>query len=202
MRDLISSVLSNAVLGLKLKPTEREKLRTWKTDLELAQRDNHDRLQNFKDELRKLEARALKLHDERAREKSGVLKKVVTRELEQVCLELAQKEGRMDVLFENLKRQAGALDKIAELEEALHRGVSEAQADDLALDLEDAFSELERADAAMRGAGDVSYRKTEAGKVDVEKQVREIRGEPPVLSPAANSVMARLRRPKADAEEA
>ena len=152
----------------------------------------------MKDGLRKLEARVLKLHEEHQRESSGGLRKVMAREMEQACLELEQKEGRMDLLFANIERQAATLEKIAQLEETAHRGVSETQVDELAIELEEAFDDLELADEAMRGAENVTYHKKECGKVDVEKHVRQIRGEPLALSSATASIVARLRKLKAE----
>lgn len=201
IRDLVGSVLSRVAQGLKLNPSELEKIRAWKTKLEQAKRDNHDRVQDFKDGLRELEARVLKLHGEHQRESSGGLRRVVAREMDQACSELELKEERLDLLFANIERQAAALEKIAQLEETSRHGVSEAQADELAIQLEEAFDDLEQADEAMRGAQSVTYRRKESGKVDVAKHVRQIRGEPAVFSSTTASIVARLRKPNSAPEQ-
>ncbi|MBM3834173.1 MAG: hypothetical protein FJ403_13070 [Verrucomicrobia bacterium] len=95
---------------------------------------------DLKDDLRKIEGRLLKLDDEFRRER-GAVQQVVRRQLAHACTEMEQAQGRIELLFENMEKETAALQKIAELEEAFRRGVSVAQADELAVQLEEAFIE-------------------------------------------------------------
>ncbi len=199
IRELVASALAKVAKGLKLSPTDLERIQAWKEGLEQSKLDHNDRVERLKVELRQVEGRIRKLGEEYDRE-DGAVKKVAAKQLELACQELELKDAKMEVLFANLEKVMAAQAKIDQLEEAMRRGVTEDQADLLAVELEEAFDALERSDEAMNSAEQVKYQRPAREPVEVSERARALRSAPASISPRAAKVLGDLRKQDPAAE--
>lgn len=164
-----------------------------------SRRDNVDRLDELKSEIRTLESRAINKKKE-MEQSHGDSKRIVVGEIERIFRELDRLRGRENIIAANLDRIDVALSKIREAKAALSAGVTEEQLDNIALEIQDLFETLKTLD---RTSADLEREKYEAPKVahvDVETRIAETEGAekaPVALSPETEKRLKQLETEEA-----
>ena len=200
LAETIRSVLSKLAQCLGIKPTEEQRLYLTEERLARARADNVDRLEQVKEEVRKLEARALRKKQEYDAAQ-GPLKRIAARELEQVFRDLDRVEGRERIILRNIEKLSVAQAKLEELKVARAEGLGEDLLDDLALDLEEALDALKAADRATRDLEETKYVAPESQSVDVEKRMTELVSPEDAGVRLPEAARERLARLEAESEE-
>ena len=197
--DAISAVLSKLAEWLHLKPSEAHRLERMEEKLAGARRDNADRLEALKDEMRTLERRAL--HKKKELDQArGDSKRIVAGEIERVFRELDRLHQREKIIARNIEKVSIAQSKVGELRAAQAQGVDESQLDDLALELQQAFEELKVSDRAVRDLEQVEYEPPQATHVDVPERVAEVTGAKETASGLSEQTANRLKQLEAEVE--
>lgn len=158
----------------------------------VAKRDNEDSLRNLKEEIRTEENRARKLKQEHE-QAHGDSKRIVAGEIERLFRGLDRLRGRENVIAGNLDRIAVALAKVAEAKAALKAGVSEAEFDDIALEIQDLFGSLKSMDRAARDLDRETYAPAEAVPVNAEERLAEVAGEKESATELSEETQKRLK---------
>lgn len=174
--ETISDILSRLAEMLGLKKSEAARFEEMGHKLGEAKADNNDRLGSLKDEIRVLTTRARKKGQE-FEEAHGDVRKIISGEIERTFRELDQLQKREKIIGANLDRIATTQAKLLELQDAQAQGVEQDDLDDLALELQDAFSELKVADRVTRDLEQVEYEPEERQAVESEPQVTEPPGQ-------------------------
>lgn len=175
LADTISSLLSRLAELLGLKPSEDKRLQAMQAKLAAARADNTDRLEALKEQIRTLEAAALRKKKEMEAAK-GDTKRIVVGEIERVFRDLDRLRGSENIITANLEKIAVAQAKLKELVEARAQSVSQDQLDDLALDLQQAFSELRLTDRAAKDLERVEYTAPQRAPVAVDERLAQAEG--------------------------
>jgi len=192
--ETIGEILSKLAEWLHLKPSEATRLRQVEDHLTRARADNADRLELVKEEIRALEARALKKKKEFDQAR-GDSKRIIGGEIERTFRELDRLHGRENIIASNMEKISITRAKLRELEAAQAQGVEEGQLDDIALELQDVFADLKVADRAAKDLERVEYEAPETAPVDVEKRMAAVGGDKeaqPELSAEAQKRLAEL----------
>jgi hypothetical protein len=164
-----------------------------------AKRDNEDSLQALKDEIKGLEARALRKKRE-LDQVHGDSKRIVVSEVERTFRELDRLRGREEIVAANLDRIGVALAKVGEAKAALRAGVSEEQFDEIALEIQELFGTLKTLDIAAKDLEREKYAAPVAPAIDVSQRMAEAEGAE--KAPAALSPETEKRLKQLETEEA
>ncbi len=164
-----------------------------------SKRDNLNSLESLKDEIRALEARALRKKQELETVR-GDSRRIVVGEIERIFRELDRLRGRENVIAANLDRLGVALAKIGEGKAALRAGVREEQFDDIAMELQELFSGLRESDRAAQDLEQERYRAAVPNKVETDKRMAELTEEEKAPSDLSPEMEKRLKQ--LEAEEA
>jgi len=170
MSDFLSKLLE--ILHIK-KSTDR-RMAEMEKNLRGARSGNEDRLQDLKAEIRRLEAQALQKKKE-FDEARGDSKQVVAGEIERVIRERNKLRDRATIISTNIERLATALAKIEEWQAAKASGLVGGELDDIAVEVQDKFDDLEISDSAARDLDRVSYKAPEREHVDVERETTSMK---------------------------
>jgi len=174
----ISDVVAKIAELLGIKPSEANRLEVLREKLTTSRATNVDQRETLKDEIRKLEARAKQKKTE-FDAASGDIKRMVGREIESIFRDLDRLRGRENIITGNLDRISVAVSKIDELIAAKAKGVEEGQLDDIALELQDVFSDLKESDRASRDLEQEKYEAPATEPVNVEQRMAELEGVEP-----------------------
>jgi len=123
--EFVSGIASKLAEGLKLKPTDKERLGQFKEKFTQDRDDNQDSLKALKDEIVEIEGR-IKRKKAKYDDVHGLVKETIGQEIEQAFPELDRKEAQEKLILRNIEVTIVTLDKIRELEEAANRGVKES----------------------------------------------------------------------------
>jgi hypothetical protein len=176
-----------------------EALAALEAELTGFKRDNTDALESLKEEIRTLEALALR--KKRELEKvHGDSRRIIVGEMERVFRDLDRLQDRETIIAANLNRLAVALAKLREARDIRKAGVNEEQSDDIALELQELHTGLRETDRAVRDLERERYVAPATNPVDTEERMAELTEEekaPTDLSPEAERRLRQL-----EAEEA
>lgn len=198
--EFFRAMAARVAQGLGLKPGEREQLRRWQAGFEQELRDQQDRWDSLKGEVRKLESRLLQKKAE-YEAAHGLVKEMVGQEIEQLFGRMDRQSAQSKLVRRNLDALNTALDKIRELEEASAGGVKEEQLDELAVRLEDALAEVRQADAALDGLAKIEYTGRNREPVDLEERLAEYSdAKEPAVGLSANT-LERLHQLEKETED-
>lgn len=190
--DTLSSILAKFAEWLGIKPTPDKRFDLMEQKLVTARASNADKLEALKDEIRKLERRAVQKKQE-ADAARGDIKRMVVREIEQLFRDLDRLRGRENIIVANLDRISTAIAKIGELRAAKESGAEEGELDDLALELQEVFTSLKDADRETRDLEKESYEGPTRSSVDVTQRVGELEGEKETSAELSESTLKRLK---------
>lgn len=169
-------------------------LETMEAQFSASKRDNVDSVESLKEEIRTLEAHALRKKQE-FEKAHGDSKRVIAGEIERIFRELDRLRGRETILATSLDRIGVALAKIGEAKAALKAGVSEEQFDEIAVELQDLFADLRQADKAARDLEREQYEVAAPPQVETEKRMADLTEEreaPITLSPETEQRLKKL----------
>ena len=197
--EFLSTVGNRLAHGLGLKASEKQQLAQWKSGLAQSKADNADSLERLKEEIEQIEQRA-RQKKTKFDQAHGLTQKMIGREIEQVFRELDRKEKQAEIVLSGLDANSLALDKIAELERALQRGIKEGELDDIAVQLETTFAEVQQVDKALKDLEKVNYQGPETATVDVEERIRGLEGTQRAAATISAATLARLKQLEQDAE--
>lgn len=198
--DWIQAAASRAAKGLKLVPSDLDRVRGEKDRYERLRRDNHDQKASLEDDVRKLEAKLLKLDAKRQAE-HGVIARATQREMQMTAIELKEKEK---LLHE-------ALDRIADIELMLGqlvrlvsgRPIAAEDWDSVGLDREEQIAEENEAAKAREQVERLGGREVRNldEAVDLDAMLGEIRGAPVAGDPETEEMVKKLKaRPEPEPE--
>lgn len=192
LTENVSAVLARIAEWLGMKPSQAKRLEILQEKLSASRAGNADKLEALKDEIRKLEHRALQKKAE-ADAARGDVKRLIVREIEQIFRDLDRLRGRETIIAANLDRISIALAKISELTAAQASGVEEGQLDDIALELQEVFGELKASDHEARDLERERYAGPEREAVDVSRRVGELEGTKETSAELSESTLKRLK---------
>ena len=188
----LGAVLSQLAEWLGIKPSEEHRLQRMGDRLATAKANNADRLESVKDEIRVLESRARKKKEEYDRA-GGETKRIVTGEIERTFRELDRLRGQERIIGSNIEKISVAQAKLGELRAARTKGVEEAQLDDIAVDLQNAFEELKVTDSSARDLERVEYAAPEPKHVDAESRLEQVTGSKEASTELPEEMQKRLK---------
>lgn len=194
--EFVSGLASKLAEGLKLKPTDKERLRQFKEKFTQDRDDHQDSLEALKDVIVEIEAQ-IKRKKAKYDDAHGLVKKTIGQEIEQAFRELDRKEAQGKLILRNIEVTSVTLDKIRELEEAANRGVKESDLDGIAVQLEEAFDDAKQTDEALRDLEGVNYKGLEKEPMDIDRRLGELSGskEPKKSETGlSDSTMERLKQ--------
>ena len=183
--------LSRLAELLHLKQSGAAKLAQMENGLRAARRNNEDRLQDLKAEIRALEARAVQKKQEFDAAR-GPAKQIVAGEIERILRERNSLRERARIVEDSIDKIQLAVSKIGEAKAADARGVRAEQFDDIAIELDEQLGQLKADSSAARDLERVKYeapekegaeRQAEAADAevklskDVMKELRELEAE-------------------------
>lgn len=197
--EAISEILSKLAEWLGLKPSQAKRLDLMEEKLSQAKRDNCDRLDDVKREIKALEARALQKKKE-IEQTRGDSQRIIAGEIERTFRELDRLQDRARIIESSIDRIAISLAKIRELKVALAQGVSEEQLDEIALELHGVFADLKATDKAARELEREKYEAPQAAQVDADRRMAELEGTQESPTGLRPETMKRLKQ--LEAEEA
>jgi len=192
LTDTLSAVLSKFAEWLGIKSGQAKRLELMEQKLTAARAANADKLEALKDEIRKLEYRAVQKKQE-ADTARGDIKRMVIREIEQIFRDLDRLRGRETIITANLDRISVAISKLGELVVAQDSGIEEGQLDDIALDLQEVFGQLKASDREARDLENERYESPERATVDVSQRVGELEGAKETPVELSDSTLKRLK---------
>ena len=173
LTEFLGSVASKLKTGLGLKPSDLAQLQDWSRRCEQAVRDNQDKWESMKNEIRKIELRLRKKKQEMD-DSHGLVRRMVEEEIEKLFAQLDRKETQIRLLRRNSDTLEITLDKIREVEHATDKSMSEHDLDMLAVKLEEAFEELTQVDSALSGLRTVDYPSPERPASDVSARLSRL----------------------------
>lgn len=190
--DWLQAATSHMAKGLKLVPSDLDRIRSERDRYERMRREGYDQKTALEEEVRKLEARLLKLDTKRQAE-HGVIARATQREMQLAAVQLKEKEK---LLHEALDR-IGEIDLMSgHLERLLTGRVIKAEEwDAIGLDREEQIAEESEANKARQQVerlGDRELREV-GTSVDLEAMLGEIRGTPAPIDPATEEVVRKLK---------
>jgi chromosome segregation ATPase len=197
LKELLGSFTSRLAEGIGLKPTDQQELKAWAQKFETHLKENEDRLEDLKEEIRKIEARIMQLKV-KLDQAHGMVKRIIGKQIEQALNDLDRKEKRSTIIFRNIDTVSLALDKIREVLEAIAGGVlDEDKIDELTERMKEGLDVLDRSDEARKELEETEYKATEEPEVDIEKRTKELAGQKdsaPYLSEAAAARLKQLEK--------
>ena len=197
LTDSASAILAKIAEWLGMKPSQAKRIELMEQKLSTARATNADKLEALKDEISKLEHRALQKKKE-ADAARGDVKRLIVREIEQIFRDLDRLRGRETIITANVDRISMALSKVGELVAAQASGVEEGQLDDIALDLQEVFGQLKASDREARDLEREHYEGPERAAVDVEQRVGELEGAKETSAELSASTLKRLKELETD----
>ena len=175
-RDSMSANLSKLAGILGVKGSDKRRMEQMEHKLSIARAGNQDRLEALKEKIRDLEGQALSKKQE-LESARGDSKKIIAREIERIFRELDRLHSREKIIAGNLDRISIALVKLEEYADAREVGLSDDDLDDIALDLQEAFDDLNIADKAVNDLDRITYQPPQASRVESEARMAEVSGE-------------------------
>ena len=175
-RDSMSANLSRLAGILGVKGSDKRRMEQMEHKLSIARAGNQDRLEALKEKIRDLEGQALSKKQE-LESARGDSKKIIAREIERIFRELDRLHSREKIIAGNLDRISIALVKLEEYADAREVGLSDDDLDDIALDLQEAFDDLNIADKAVNDLDRITYQPPQASRVESEARMAEVSGE-------------------------
>ncbi len=192
LTESLSAIFAKIAEWLGMKPSQAKRLELMEQKLTAARAANADKLEALKDEIRKLEQRAIRKKKE-ADSARGDVKRMVIREIEQTFRDLDRLRGRETIIVANLERISVAISKVREWNAAQDRGIEEGQLDDIALDLREVFDQLRTSDREVRDLENERYESPERASVDVSQRVGELEGAKETPVELSDSTLKRLK---------
>jgi hypothetical protein len=199
LSEFLGAISQRLAAGLGAKASDKQQVAQWKSHLAQAKADNVDGLERLKEEIAQVEQR-IRLKKTKFDQAHGLTQKMIGKEIEQVFRELDRKEKQADIALASIDANALAMDKLAELERALERGLKDEQLDAIAVQLEDTFAEVQQADNALKDLEKVGYRAPEAATVDVSSRMRELEGAKPEAAGLSGATLERLKQMERETE--
>ena len=152
----VGSLLSRVAAWLHLTPSEAQDkqrvlaaLKKREEELTIHRANNNELIEEEKVIIRRLQARARKLHEE-YKTSDPVSQELVVGQIEGTFEDLDRRKPSWAALLQNLSRLTRVISNIAEIRASLAMGITEDEITDLALDKEEAVDAARRADDAMR----------------------------------------------------
>lgn len=190
--ETLSSILAKIAEWLGIRPSEVKRYEMMEQKLTAARAANADKLEALKDEIRKLEHRAVQKKKE-ADSARGDIKRMVVREIEQIFRDLDRLRGRETIITANLDRISVATSKVHEWIVSRDTGIKEGQLDDIALDLQEVFGQLKASDREARDLENERYESPERASVDVSQRVGELEGAKETPTELSEATLKRLK---------
>ena len=170
--DIIAKLLG--ILGLE--QSEAKKYEAIEQKLHISKAANVDRLEGLKEQIAVLE------HQAKAKKKeydaaTGDTKRVIAGEIKRIFGELDRLKGREIIIDRNIEKLGIAIAKVAEMRDAQAQGIDEGMLDDIAVELEDIFTDLKTTDRAASSLEQVSYEAPKGRRVDIDSRMAELEGK-------------------------
>ena len=169
MPDLLAKMAQMA----GLKASDAQRLESFKKKLAEKKTGNSYQVEKIKDEIRALEARALKKNKEFSEAHGGV-KDILKGEIERTFRDLDRLNGKREILERNLEQISEVEAKLSELEVATLRGATDEELDDLALRAQEEFAGLQADDRATEDLRKERYEGRKAEPMDIEERVSRV----------------------------
>ncbi len=174
--DVLSALVSAFKKFLGIQSPELKRIKQMEQKLAAAKTKNIDKMEDYKDKVRQLEAQARRKKTEYESVR-GDSKRVIGSEIERLFRELDRMRGQETIIASNLERISVTQTKLEEYRLAIEKGLEESDLDDLALDLKDAFESLQVADRTTRDLERTNYQTPEYSPVNAERRMEEVAGE-------------------------
>lgn len=198
-RDSMSANLSRLAGILGVKGSDKRRMEQIEHRLSIARAGNQDRLQALKEKIRDLEGQAL-IKKQELESTRGDSKRILAREIERIFRELDRLHSREKIIAGNLDRISLALIKLEEYADAREVGLSDDDLDDIALDLQEAFDDLNIADKAVNDLDRITYQPPQADRVESEARMAEVSGERETDTGLSAETQKRLKQLEKDTE--
>ncbi len=196
-RDSISAKLSRLTGIIGLKSSDKRRIEQMEHKLSVARAGNLDRLQAIKEKIRDLEGQAL-MKKQELDSARGDSKRIIAGEIERLFRDLDRLQGREKIIAANMDRISIAQVKLEEYSDARESGLSEDDLDEIALDLQVSFDDLNTADKAMKDLSKVIYEPPQAERVDAEARMAEVSGENETTAGLTTETEKRLKELEKD----
>ncbi len=190
--EWLRSLATKVAHGAKLIPSEQDTLRAKKTAHEQRRTDTYDRKTSLEEEVRRLEARLLKL-DAKRRSEHGVLQRATVREMQAAGVQLKSKETQLHQAISDIADLDLIIGQIEHL--LTGRPIRAEDWDEVGLDREQQLTEeaeVAQAREQVQGLREREPRDLE-GEVDLEALMGEIRGAPAEPDPATKEMIRNLK---------
>lgn len=191
--DWIRSAAERAAKGLKLVPTDIDRLKSQMAQYEQNLQDACDRQAALELEIRKIENQLLKL-DEKRQKEHGAIARAALREMQVVG---AQHQTKENQLHEAIDLRADLNLMISRIDLLLAgKPIKADQWDDIGFQLEtlhDEDSEAKKARKEVEDAPSSQLRNLD-GEVNVDSILGEIRGETSPQDPRTDSLLRKIKR--------
>lgn len=196
MTEKLRDALKWLAQSVGLQKSRLAELQELKERLDGKRAENADQLEDLKEDIARLERKALRQKEERENV-SGQRKKVIAGEIERTFRDLDRLENRENIIASNLEKTSSTIAKVEELIAAQQRGVQEETIDEIAVDLQDAIADMRASDEAVEQMErDTEYEGMKREKVDIETRMAQTEGEEetaePELSEEAQSRLKEL----------
>jgi hypothetical protein len=191
--DNIGPVLSRLAEKLGLKLTEAGRLELLRDKLAADKTANVDQLEELKQQIQRLEARARAKKKEMDDSKSPGTRRIVAGEIERTFREIDRLRGKEEIIARNIDQIAAAFVKFEELVAAQKQGATAEELDDIALAVEDQFDDVREADRAAADLDRVRYKSPAQPEVDVEGRVSEVEKGKAKSSELSKDTLKRLK---------
>lgn len=188
---MVSAILEFLKKLLGIKSSEARRFDALEKKLVADKAKNIDKLEEFKDKVRQMEAQ-LRRKKAEMDEVKGDLKRVVAKEIERLFRDLDRMRGQETIIAANLDRISIAQAKLEEYKLAVEKGLDEDELDDLALDLKEAFESMQIADRTVRDLDKVAYQPPERSAVEAEKRMAEVTGAQETETTLSEDIEKRL----------
>lgn len=155
-----------------IKDSDEKKYKKLEDKLRAHKAANVDRLEGLKEEIGRLEKRALAKKKEYD-DARGETKHIIANEIKRLFSQLDQLRDRDKIIGSNIRKLDLAVAKIGEARDAQAQGIDQDILDEIALDLEDLFKDLEDVDKAAEDLKDISYEPPEEETLKATESVAE-----------------------------
>lgn len=176
LSEKTQEVLARLALAVGLKENDAQKLDRFATRLAQQKAKNEDGVEELKEKILGLEAKARqkkKLYDVA----KGGTKRILAGEIERLLREMDLLQGKEKLINRNLDQIAKVQSKLEEIVSAQKDGLSPDEIDDIAESLDDSYESLRDSDRAVADMDRIGYSAPEEPSKDIEEGMAEVEGK-------------------------
>ena len=187
---------------MRLHPTAETRVRALRENLLQERRNAADQLESLKRDIRQSETQVLKKQAE-FDSASGDLKTIVRREIEGLFRNIDRMKTRASIIARQIENISATLGKVEErvLADSAKSSVTEESLDELAVELEEAYAELQVNDRAVRELESVTFDASKLEPLDVDSRLAELAREKPAATVRHTSEKDSSKTPLSELEE-